>query len=284
MASSGGPKAISFAKVVEGREASVKVTEDGLIDVVETVKVVTNKDCNQANETLRNLKSNLFDKNVFVIRDGRRYGAPKDIIALIMVLPGKMAREIRCQFAAIIEEYFETHGLSLVPTVHEVVTKRQAEKEDALFEMEMAERKQRFVQGMLGCYSAICGKDGMDDRARLFFKDTILNVTSNSMQTYGAVHENTEKPLTISTIALELGKRLSTSDQQIIGRKVATMYKTKYGKEPSKHSQFVGGAVVSVNSYTHKDLDWIQSTIQDFIKPKAIQPCISFPVPGPVAD
>ena len=129
------PKTISFAEVVEGRESSVRITEDGLFDVVDTVQAITSKDCNQANEALRNLKPLLFDKEGFVLREGRRYAAPRDIIALIMVLPGKMAKEIRCRFAAIIEDYVDKHGLGPVPPVtvvrppHNTITKRQLERD-----------------------------------------------------------------------------------------------------------------------------------------------------------
>ena len=100
-------KLISFADIVHGRDSSVRITDDGLFDVMDTVTVVTGKDCNQANETLRNLKPTLFDKVKFCTRNGRRYATPKDIIALIMVLPGKIAKEIRSQFAGIIEEYIK---------------------------------------------------------------------------------------------------------------------------------------------------------------------------------
>ena len=50
------------------------------------------------------------------------------------------------------------------------------------------------------------------------------------------------------------------------------------------HEQFVGGAVVRVNSYTNKDLELVRTTIKVFVKPKTIQSSISFAVRGPVLD
>jgi hypothetical protein len=81
-----------------------------------------------------------------------------------------------------------------------------------------------------------------------------------------------------------VGIHLNTMDQQSIGRKVAAAYKSKYGVEPTKHEQFVGGAVVRVNSYTNQDLELVQTTIKNFVKPKTSQPSISFAVLGPAQD
>ena len=99
--------ALSFAAIVHGRDSSVRVTDDGLGDVIDVVMVVTGKDCNQANACFRALNLSLFDKQNLFIRDGRRYASLRDIITLIMVLPGKMAKELRSQFADIIEDYIK---------------------------------------------------------------------------------------------------------------------------------------------------------------------------------
>ena len=50
---------LSFAAIVQGRDSSVRVTDDGLGDVVDVVMVVTGKNCNHANEALRNLKPSI---------------------------------------------------------------------------------------------------------------------------------------------------------------------------------------------------------------------------------
>ncbi len=100
---------LSFAKIVQGRDSSVRVTDDGLMDVVDTVMIVTSKDCNHSNELLRNLKPSLFDNEKLVMRNQRRYVTLKDAITLIMVLPGKIVKEIRSQFADIIEDYIKTN-------------------------------------------------------------------------------------------------------------------------------------------------------------------------------
>ena len=98
---------LSFAVIIRGRDSNVRITQDGLFDVMDTVMVVTSKSCNNGNETLRNLEPSLFDKTRFVMRKGRRYATSEDIIALIMVLPGKTAKLVRSQFKDIIVRYLD---------------------------------------------------------------------------------------------------------------------------------------------------------------------------------
>ncbi len=43
---------LSFAAIVQGRDSSVWVTDDGLGDVVDVVMVVTGKNCNHSNGAL----------------------------------------------------------------------------------------------------------------------------------------------------------------------------------------------------------------------------------------
>ena len=65
--------ALSFAQLVQGRDASVRVIEDGLADLVDVVMVVTGKDCNQSNACLRSLDNSLFDKQKVFMHNGRKY-------------------------------------------------------------------------------------------------------------------------------------------------------------------------------------------------------------------
>jgi hypothetical protein len=67
-------KLLSFASIVQGRDSSVRISDDGMsADVVDTVMVVTAKDCNQTNELLRNLKPSLFSKENLFMHKGRRH-------------------------------------------------------------------------------------------------------------------------------------------------------------------------------------------------------------------
>lgn len=298
-------KFICFAEIVKGRDSSVRVTDDGLFDVVDIVTVVAGKDCNQANETLRNLKPSLFDKENFFIRNGRRYATPRDIIALIMVLPGKIAKEIRSQFAVIIEEYIKKHVVSgdsgaltqATPVPNNVVTKRQLERDDALFEMEMAERRQRLVhltvetnvkaaeaqskaaeaqskvlevqKMLMDTYTSLCPNRVIDDRARLMFKDNFLNIASPASSQLAIENGNIGnigKSFTVNDVAVGLKLSFNRGDNQKIGKIAAAAYREKYGQEPSKHEQYVDGAVRLVNSYTERDRGMLEAVVRSYVR------------------
>jgi hypothetical protein len=301
-------KMLSFASIVQGRDSSVRITDDGFLDVVDTVMVVTGKNCNHSNELLRNLKSSLFSNEKLVMRNGRRYAAPKDIITLIMVLPGKIAKEIRSQFAAIIEDYIQKHAVTDEEgTVHIPAPaacdapdkKRQLQMEEFEMQIVMDERKQQLsmmvseaqmkaadaqmkvmsVQKMLmDTYALLCPNQVMDDRARLLFKDNILNLASQSTPARAqlAIEDggvgggvsagvSPNKPITISTLAAEIGYRFDNGQLQKIGKKAAAAYREKYSESPPKHEQMVGQASIMVNSYTERDRGLLEGVIVDFI-------------------
>lgn len=171
--------------------------------------------------------------------------------------------------------------------------KRQMEREDALFEIEMAERKQRLMQltaeaqakvvdvqkTLMETYTSLCPNMVIDDRARLMFKDNLLNIASqsapsassqlaigNGSATNSNTNSNTNsKPLTISALALSLGHRFDDGQLQKIGREMAAEYRQKYGHNPGKHEQFVKGAVIPVNSYTERDRGMLEAVIGRFV-------------------
>lgn len=166
-----------------------------------------------------------------------------------------------------------------------------------LFEMEMAERKQRLLQltvetrvksaeaqiksaeaqakvvdvqkTLMDHYTSLCPGRMIDDRARLMFKDNILNIATQPSPTGSQLAiENGEvnrKPLTISDLATGLGLKFGRGDTQKIGRMVAASYREKYGQEPGKHEQFVDGAVRLVNSYTERDKAMVEAAIRGHV-------------------
>jgi hypothetical protein len=105
-------KSLSFADIVQDRDASVRVTDDGMLCAIDLVVVVTGLDRNHSGNTIRNLDPALFDPSKFSERQLSTKGGPKtkllryhDAIELVMVLPGVGAKESRKQFAKIIQRY-----------------------------------------------------------------------------------------------------------------------------------------------------------------------------------
>lgn len=102
---------ISFGEVVKDRDAYVPVTEDGLLYAVSLVMVMTGKNRDDAGKVLRRLTEDVFDADKYTERQSDKGGRPtklltlQNAIELVMVLPGKIAKDARKQFADIITRY-----------------------------------------------------------------------------------------------------------------------------------------------------------------------------------
>ena len=328
-------KFFSFAEIVKDRDASVRMTDDNMLIAVDLAMVMSGKERDYAGQMLRRLPDEVFSSCKLHDRTlpGKGNGNIKVVsfqnaIELIMVLPGKIAKETRSRFAAIIQRYLagdkslvneieinaaskspiaqlarasmdSPAAMAVISPEEMIDRKRNREIEDALFNMEMAERKQRLIQltadsqikaaeaqakvidvqkMLMDTYTSLCPNRIIDDRARLMFKDNILNIASqaspgsaqlaienNAGSSSGA---NDNKPITISTVAATMGHRFDNLELQKIGMKAVAAYKTKYGEKPGKHEQMVGQASILVNSYHEKDRDMIQEVIADFVKNK----------------
>lgn len=303
-------RAFSFAEVVTGRDASVPVTDDGLLHAVPYVMVMTGKDRNNAGRDLRDLKDELFHSTKFVERQLSTHGGPKtklvsfqDAIQLAMVLPGKIAKETRTKFTTIIHRYLagdhsliaeiQDNAVSTSPisqlardsvpemTSNEVSRKRQLERDDLLFEQELAERRQRLEtdrqkqvrltfenqSAIMDAYTKLCPNQTLDDRARILFKDNMLNLAMQrepSRLAIGNGASEDSRPITISSFALEQGKRYDLAALQKLGIIMSSLYKKRYGTLASKHEQFTDGAVREVRSYSRKDSDLLLEAIRIF--------------------
>lgn len=277
--------ALSFAKLVQGRDSSVRVLEgfsaEVLADLVDLAMVVTGKNCNDSNELLRDLKPSLFDKEKILINNKRRYVTLKDAITLIMVLPGKMAKEMRSQFADIIHDYikknfepeFDDQGsfcgfkrrreeLELLKLEEDIKTSAQARlkgeeeiKTMALTRVIHAAAEIERVRDPT--------KSNLDERTRLMVQDAMQNSILNNMAvTTNQVSENA--PISISSVAKEMGYNASPEDCQRIGTDLGKRYRQKHGHPPSKHDQLCKGRVTSVNSYMEKDRPLVAEAVQAY--------------------
>ena len=61
-------KCISFDEIVQGRDANVRVTDDGYVFAVDLVMVVTGKDRDHASLTIRRISDDVFLSENFVQR------------------------------------------------------------------------------------------------------------------------------------------------------------------------------------------------------------------------
>ena len=105
---------ISFEEIVKGRDASVRVTDDGLLYAIDLVKVATGQSRDDSGKVLRRLSETIFSAEKFTKRQLSTHGGPQtklisfeDAIELVMILPGNYAKKIRIQIANIIKRYVQ---------------------------------------------------------------------------------------------------------------------------------------------------------------------------------
>jgi hypothetical protein len=212
--------ALSFAELVQGRDASVRVTDDNLIYAVDLTMVVTGKERDYSGQILRTLSCEVFQSGKFIERQLSNRGGHKtklltmdDAILLIMVLPGETAKEIRHQFATIIRRYMagdqqlvkeiNTNASSNSPIAqmaraslgqekvvddHLMGFKRRREELE-LFKLE--EEIKGMAQTRIIAATAEIervrdpSKSNLDDRTRLMIQDAMQNSIMNTTHSVG---------------------------------------------------------------------------------------------------
>jgi hypothetical protein len=108
---------LTFENVIAGRDvsASVRITNDGFLNAVDLVMAVTLKDNEASAKAIRTVVGHgHFNANKIVQRRTSGSGNSKtkfisfgDAIELIMVLPGRIAKQIRVKFADVIVRYLD---------------------------------------------------------------------------------------------------------------------------------------------------------------------------------
>ena len=149
-------------------------------------------------------------------------------------------------------------------------TKADAEKIKADAEKTKADTNAQKLE----LYASLCGTHPrIDDRARLLFKDVVMNsiagpAAAGQLQ-IAAGGPPADDPslgfLTISTVASKMGYRLDSSQLMKVGMRVKNAYRFKYREDPPKHEQFVNGGVRMVNTYQSRDRDILEKEIHEFV-------------------
>jgi len=299
-------RTISFSDVIKGRDSDVRVYNN-MIYAVDLTVAVTGKSREDSAKVLRDLKDEVFQQEKFFCRHLSTSGGHptklvsfKDAIELVMVLPGKVAKETRAQFAKIIQRYMagdesmhaelESNAESGSPIAQlarasleagpvdalSVERKRKREElEIAVMEREIAGMEREHIKDVMSCYRDVCSDTIMDERARLMFKDYFLNMTVQVNRSAGlianedgvsGVSEN--KPISLSTVAMDLGYRLTTEQAKAVGLQLRKKYVEKHGSPPPKHEQLCDGRVTRVNSYKESDRALMESVIRRYMDPE----------------
>lgn len=261
--------------------------------------VMTGKDRNNAGRDLRDLSDEIFQSTKFVDRQTSTRGGHKtklvsfsNAIELIMVLPGKVAKETRAKFADIIRRYLagdkslitevEANAQSNapiaqmaraslvsdeVPVLNEVTLphkRRLEELELCKLEADIKDRQIGYLMKCSGCYQDMCKDTVIDERAKLIFKDLYLNMAmlqgGPGMITNGDPLPS--KPISLSLVAGEMGLKLPTNELISLGVELKRRYLATHGKAPSKHDQLCDGRVTKVNSYSESDRPLVEEVLR----------------------
>jgi hypothetical protein len=256
--------------------------------------VMTGKDRDHAGQALRGISDEVFSSLKISERNTGGSGNSRtklvsfeNALELIMVLPGKVAKETRKAFASIIHRYLagdksliteiEANAESSspiaqlarasLPEPEDQEARRKRIKREELelvkLEREIQEKSIKNMQAFMGLMSTI-RPDWMqtDARFRLHTEDLIKNI-------YAAppAITNGKQPasLSISQLAQELGGRaLKHADACRAGALAAKRYRALHDDaDPPKHRQWVDGAERVVNSYTEDDRELLTAVLVD---------------------
>ena len=123
----------------------------------------------------------------------------------------------------------------------------------------IAERDSR--ASMVDKYASLCTNTHIDERAKLMFKDALLNsVLIGHAITNGAGNQTV--PISISQVATKMGVQVDSKAVMQIGRIASRFYKDNHGEAPTKHTQIVDGKAMDVNNYFEPDRELIESAIK----------------------
>ncbi len=177
-------------------------------------------------------------------------------------------------------------ALAQEPVLDAAGTKRQHDREQALLELEIEERKQALeekkarmpvdlqqksmqnVQMFAGLMTSLNPDWTSDARLRLQLEDSMKNAFFTPTQpllTNGEAQAPLTRSIDVSTVAQDLGVRLKDGDRLAIGKLWKKRYFATYGEVPPLHDQFVNGAVRKVCSYTERDRPMGESVIREYV-------------------
>lgn len=199
-----------------------------------------------------------------------------------MVLPGKLAKEIRSQFASIIEKHIKIHEgnesgghyIHLKPVSEDDEFRRKRIKREDLelinLEQEIQEKRIKNLNSFMELMNRINPSWMQTDaRFRLQTEDMVKNILTPPGSVPLTITNGGAPPpqlsLSISQLAQELGcKRLSHADSCRAGALAAKRYRAAHDNtDPPKHRQWVEGAERQVNSYTEADREMLTGVLAD---------------------
>ena len=213
-----------------------------------------------------------------------RGGAPTKLLSfqhaieLTMVLPGKVAKEVRVKFANIIRRYMAGDE-SLIDEIRSnaestspLAQMARASLQDDPEEVQDRKRRRRMedeqyrsmalsnistTMDLMGRLNPAWMNDG---RFLIQLQDHVMNI-SVPPSSSAAITNGDHAPITISEVARELGLALNHGQLIQAGKLVAKAYRQRHNADPPSHPQYVDGATRMIKSYTAADRDLVEDAI-----------------------
>lgn len=244
-----------------------------------------------AAKTLRELHEDVFGSDKFEIKQIEK-GHPTKLlvfpraIELVMVLPGKLAKEVRQQFATVIQRYMAgdltlveeiqanaqstapvaqmaRESLGIVSEADLKLKRRWEEVEVDRAETEAKRLKFEMFNSFLSSIKDLDPTWQKDSRFVVQSKDYLKNVMFGPALAITDGAEVQESTLSISEVALKLGMgQLAHGELCMVGKRAKELYVAKHGRPPVQRKQFVDGAERLINSYTESDRALLVEALQ----------------------
>ena len=204
---------------------------------------------------------------------------------LLLILGGKVAAEFR----KIVEETFrrvmggdrsliqviEANAASNAPMQQAYRASLAAEPPSSAVDDACIKRKRDELEHMktememkfatIKQYQNLCVDTTIDERAKILFKDSLLNSTLiGGRITNGASEDAT--PISLSQMGVKLGYHLSTDDYKKVGKIMGKLYREAYDAPPPKHTQLVNGQAMEVNTYFAKDKELVKKALEQYTR------------------
>jgi len=216
-------------------------------------------------------------------------------IKLLMFLPGEKAKMHRSTMVAILTRYFagdpsllrevEANAVSESPVaqmaraslasetgVQDSLKRKREELELLKLETDIRCQERESQIALAQHYETLCTSSQMDERAKLIFKDSILNSIMPPGQARLTNGDGGNNPLSLSQIATKLGLKCTPEGLRSVGKIASRMYQERHGRAPTKHPQLVDGRVTDVNTYFARDEDLIRDAFDEHTAKPVSQP------------
>jgi hypothetical protein len=204
-----------------------------------------------------------------------------------MVLPGKVAKETRVQFANVLRRYMagdeslvadvRANALSSSPVAQLARQSLQPQQQEETLEdrkrrreiedVDLQCKRMSVATSFISSMSLLNPTWADDARLRVQTQDLLKNIALRAPGSqFLLTEEGDARPssasLNVSDVAADMGLRLKIGQLSQVGVSVAAAYRRRYGRDPPRRQQFVAGAERWVNAYTEADRDLIQEALE----------------------